>query len=279
MRESGWNLRDHIPLDEVIVQSHRGAGHLMPENSVQAFELAWSLGTIPEADLRTTKDGVIVAFHDPNFSRILPNATAEEKARGMGDLTWEEVSQLDIGAWKGQAFEGQRAPSLADVFRLLKDSPERRIYVDIKETRLDQLAREAGAAGVTRQLILAGTLYDLLRKWKSLAPESETLHWMGGTQAQLAGRLDALRQTGFAAIDQLQIHVRRAEGGFVPSPRFLAQTGAELRSRGILFQVLPWEMDEPQAFIQLMELGAASFATDYPDIAMRTIRDYYAAST
>src|SRR5690606_3620403 len=64
---SSWNLRDHIPLEAVTVQSHRGAGVLSPENSIEAFDIAWKLGTIPEADLRTSKDGVIVAFHDANF--------------------------------------------------------------------------------------------------------------------------------------------------------------------------------------------------------------------
>src|SRR5690606_13398026 len=87
---AGWNLRDHIPLSEVVVQSHRGAGVLSPENSIEAFEIAWRLGTIPEADLRTTRDGVIVAFHDRDFERILPHAPPDQRRRGIQDLTWEE---------------------------------------------------------------------------------------------------------------------------------------------------------------------------------------------
>ncbi|HWG84805.1 MAG TPA: glycerophosphodiester phosphodiesterase family protein, partial [Deinococcales bacterium] len=59
----GWRLRDHVALEDVLVQSHRGAGVLAPENTMAAFRLAWSLGTVPEADLRQTRDGEIVAFH------------------------------------------------------------------------------------------------------------------------------------------------------------------------------------------------------------------------
>src|SRR3954468_7135924 len=62
--KSSWNVRDHIPLEKFIIQSHRGAGELAEENTLAAFELGWKLGTYPEADIRTTKDGVIVAFHD-----------------------------------------------------------------------------------------------------------------------------------------------------------------------------------------------------------------------
>src|SRR5690606_17819252 len=105
--------------EDFIIQSHRGAGELAPENSKETFELAWSLGTIPEADLRTTKDGVIVAFHDNNFARILPNESAEMKKMAIQDLTWEQISQLDIGAWKGTEFQGQRVPKLAELFTLL----------------------------------------------------------------------------------------------------------------------------------------------------------------
>ena len=63
--KSSWNVRDHVPLRDFIIQSHRGAGELAPENSRESFELAWSLGTIPEADLRTSKDGVITGPNPP----------------------------------------------------------------------------------------------------------------------------------------------------------------------------------------------------------------------
>jgi glycerophosphoryl diester phosphodiesterase len=276
-----WNLRAHIALQDVVVQSHRGAGVLSPENSIEAFEIAWKLGTIPEADLRTTKDGVIVAFHDNDFQRILPHAAPEFRKKGIQDLTWDEVRALDIGAWKGPQFRGQRVPRLTDVYRILQRRPSRRLYIDIKNVDLEQLAREARAAKVADRLILASTVYDVIRKWKELAPESSTLHWMGGTEEQLRARLAELRKLRFAAITQLQIHVRTKDGpagqDLTPSPQFLVETGAELRRHGILFQALPWNSNDPKLFWRLMDLGVASFATDYPDVAMQAIRAYYAA--
>lgn len=277
---AGWNLRDHIPLSEVVVQSHRGAGVLSPENSIEAFEIAWRLGTIPEADLRTTRDGVIVAFHDRDFERILPHAPPAQRRRGIQDLTWEEVRRLDIGAWKGSRFAGQRVPSLEEMFAAMAADPARRLYIDIKNVDLEQLARQARAAGMEARLILASTDYAIIRNWKRLAPASHTLHWMGGTEERLAARLASLEEAGFEAVTQLQIHVRAqpaAEGFKIsPSPRFLVETGARLRRRGILFQVLPLENGDPAVYRYLMDLGVASFATDYPDTVMETIRAYYA---
>ncbi len=282
-----WNVRDHIPLDRIAVQAHRGAGDLAPEGSREAFDLGWKLGCIPEADLRQTKDGVIVSFHDGNFARILPNAPDDLKKKGVADLTFEEVKALDVGSFRSEQFAGQRVISLAEMVALLKAHPERSLYIDIKKVDFRQLADET--VEVHPQLILASTKYDELQRWRQLAPKSRTLHWMGGPagwvtaregsddpQAILAGRLKALREANYAGIDQLQIHVNTSpQGVFFPSEAFLRETGKELRQHGILFQTLPWGQKDARIFQRLLDLGCASFATDFPDSAMNAIREYY----
>lgn len=270
-----WNVRDHIPLTQITVQAHRGAGDLAPEGTKSAFELAWKLGCIPEADLRLTKDGVIVSFHDNNFERILPNAPAELRKKGVVDLTFAEMKQLDVGSFRGAQFAGQKPLSLAEMVSILKAHPERSLYIDIKKVDFHQLAEET--VGVHPQLILASTKYDEIKLWKQVAPKSRTLHWMGGTQEQLAKRLEALRTTNFTAIDQLQIHVRTGDdGSFTPSDDFLREAGNDLRTYGILFQTLAWGQKDAKIFHRLLDLGCASFATDYPDTTMEAIRQYYA---
>jgi glycerophosphoryl diester phosphodiesterase len=272
---SDWNVRDHIPLSQFVVQSHRGAGNLMAENSVAAFDLAWQLGTIPEADIRTTRDGVIVAFHDEDFTRILPNAEPEQQKRGIKDLTWEETARLDIGSWKGPGFADQRVPRMSEMCALLHGQPERRMYIDIKNVDLEQLATQTKNERVTRQLILASTDYAIIRRWKALAPESPTLYWMRGSDGELAGRFADLRKTDFADITQLQIHVHPKGSGITPSAGFLIEAGRELRAHGILFQAFAYDAAQPADFWRLLDLGVASFATDSPDLAMKAIREYY----
>ena len=270
-----WNLRDHIPLEKVMVQCHRGAGALSPENSVEAFGLAWQWNTIPELDLRMTKDGVIVAFHDNNFKRILPDAAEELQNKGIADLTLEEVKKLDIGIWKGKEFEGQRVPTLAETLELMKKDPKRMIYIDIKNVDFEQLARET--KGFHPRLILASTKNEEIRLWKKLAPTSMTLHWMGGSEEAIEKRFVELRKTNFVDITQLQIHVLiDKDSKLKPSEEFLKKTGIELRKHGVTFQTLPLECRDATVFKRLMDLGCASFATDYPDTTMTAIREYYA---
>ena len=268
-----WNVRDHIPLAQFTMQAHRGAGDLAPEGSLEAFELGWKLGCVPEADLRRTKDGVIVSFHDNNFARILPDAPEALKKKGVADLTFEEVKALDVGSFRDKKFAGQRVLSLAEMVGKLKAHPERSLYIDIKKVDFKQLAAET--VSVHPQLILASTKYEEVKLWKQVAPKSRTLHWMGGPQEQLAKRLEALRAVSFAGIDQLQIHVNTTNSVFSPSEDFLRQAGNELRTYGVLFQTLPWRQKEAKTFHRLLDLGCASLATDYPDVAMDAVRDYY----
>lgn len=160
----------------------------------------------------------------------------------------KQTSRLDTRATKGAQFDGQRVPRMADVYGMLQGHPERLMYVGIKNVDMDQLARETGQAGVTRQLILVSMDHAVIRRWTVLAPESSTLHGMGRTEQKLAARLKDLRKTNFA------------DGGITPSPQFLMEAGRELHAHRILFQ----------AFAN----DAAGFATDSPDLARNAIREH-----
>ena len=264
-----------------IIQSHRGAGNLAPENTLPTFELAWRLGTVPEADVRTTRDGVPVAFHDSNFARLVKGASADLKKKGVEDLAWQELSALDVGAWKGDEFAGQRVPRIADVFAAMRGRPDRLLYLDIKKVPLERLIAMAREHGVERQLIQASTKYDEIQAWKKLSPTSRTLLWMGGTEESLGKRLEELRAAGFACVDQLQIHVKvgdlNAADPFTPSSAFLRSVGKELAERKILFQTLPSGSNDPVAYHRLMDLGFNSFATDDPRITVGAVKAYQQA--
>src|SRR5688500_10804297 len=135
-----WNITDHIPLDRVIIQGHRGVGNLAEENTVEAFELAWKMGIYPECDLRMTRDGVIVPFHDNNFARVVKDASPELKKKGVKDLSYDELSKLDVGAWKGEQFKGRRIIPMTVIFERMRGRPERHLYMDIKSIAFPRLA-------------------------------------------------------------------------------------------------------------------------------------------
>lgn len=271
-----WNMTDHIPQDMVFVEGHRGYGNFGPEGSAESFYRAWNEGLVPEADLRLTKDGQIVSFHDGNLARLLPDAPEEIKNKKVKDLTLEEIQALDIGSYMGEQFKGQRALSMAEIVDILKEHPTWMVSCDIKDVDFEQLARETEP--VHRQLLVGSTNYEELLTWRKLAPKSPTLLWMGGSEEQLAKRIAELEKVNFHAIDQIQMHTSvDAEGHFSTTPEFYQRIGQRIRRHGILMQALIWGVpgSKGENYATLMDYGVASFSTDYPADTMNAISAYY----
>lgn len=272
------------PPKGMIVQSHRGAGELEAENTLAAFELGWKYGTYPEADVRQTSDGVIVAFHDNDFKRVTKDCPPELIEKGIADISFDQLSKLRVGMYKDGKFVPHEVPRLTEVFKLMSGHPERHLYMDIKKVDLGQLAREAKQYDVCKQVILAAPDHSTILAWKKLVPESDTLLWMGGTDDQLTSRMTALRAANFEGITQLQVHTklktkpeeikRDTPDPFTPSDRFIRSVAAEIKPRGILFQTLPYGGSTQEIYWKLLDLGLQSFATDRPDITIDALKCY-----
>ncbi len=74
-----------------LVVGHRGVPRLHQENTLAGFRRAANLG-IPaiELDVRLTRDGRAVVFHDPDLYRLAGSP------RHVSDLTWDELSKLRL---------------------------------------------------------------------------------------------------------------------------------------------------------------------------------------
>ncbi len=264
------------------IQAHRCAGIAMPENTLESAQWAWQHGVTPECDLRMTKDRQIVCFHDPNFARVPVNVDAKTKKLGVEKLTLTELKKLDVGSFRGAQYSGERIPTLESIFAEMHGHPERMLYLDIKTVDMDRLAELIRKYGVEQQGIFTSTHYDLLQDWKKRIPESPTLLWNGGTEAELTKKMDGLRKDDFKGITYLQIHVHvgdlASDEPFDPRSEFLRTLGKELKLRGIVFQVLPWECSDQRAYEKLLALGAESFATDYPEVTLGAVRSFRAKS-
>jgi glycerophosphoryl diester phosphodiesterase len=105
--------------------AHRGASHDAPENTVAAFRLAWEQGADAcELDIHQTRDGRIVAIHDPDTKRTTG------LARRVADLTLAELRTLDAGRWKSPAFAGEPIPTLGEM--LATTPPSGRVFIEVK---------------------------------------------------------------------------------------------------------------------------------------------------
>jgi glycerophosphoryl diester phosphodiesterase len=275
-----WNVKQNLPFSEILVQGHRGMGGEAPEGTLETFRAAWAINVVPEADIRMTKDGVIMSFHDNNFKRIIPDAPEDVKKLGVKDFTYEECRKLDVGAYMGEAFKGQQMADLDEMIAALQEDPRRLIFFDVKQVDFAVLAKATEA--VHPQIILASSKYDEIKAWKKVAPRSKAMLWMpttwGGTAEDLKDRFDKIRDQNFADLDALQVHVVVDDKGEVkPSLDVLRYCGTELRKRGVTFETLSWTNgDKASTYWTLLDAGCASFATDYPTTTMKAIGEYYA---
>ena len=105
--------------------AHRGASGEAPENTLAAFRRAFAQGADGiEGDFRLTRDGEIVCLHDATTGRT---AGADLV---VADTDLARLRALDVGAWKGPQWAGERIPTLAEVLGLVPAG--KRLYIELK---------------------------------------------------------------------------------------------------------------------------------------------------
>jgi glycerophosphoryl diester phosphodiesterase len=127
------------------VIGHRGAAGCAPENTLASLRAAADGGAAwVEFDVRLSRDGQAVLFHDDRLERT---------TNGLGrvaDCDLEELKRLDAGGWFGPRFRGERIPTLVEAIATLGELGLG-ANVEIKA----DLGREAETARVVTR-ILAG---------------------------------------------------------------------------------------------------------------------------
>ena len=117
-----------VPAYDTLI-SHRGESEDAPENTLPACQTAVARGFGFECDVYLSKDGRVFTFHDKTLTRTTGGANTNR----CGDVTWDEISRLDVGGWgkwKGSKFKGTRPALLEEILELARDG--RRIYVEVK---------------------------------------------------------------------------------------------------------------------------------------------------
>jgi hypothetical protein len=115
----------------VDVICHRGSSQHAHENTLEAFRATFVLGGDGnEFDIRKTKDGVLVVFHDDMLDHLL------EAYGDVSEVTWEELQRFrfrDPGRFGDQC----RIPTLVEVFDLHRKYGGL-MHLDIKRDGLDK---------------------------------------------------------------------------------------------------------------------------------------------
>jgi len=113
----------------VHVLCHRGAVEFAHENTLEAYRAAFALGADGnEIDIRATKDGVLVCFHDDMLDHLL------EAYGDVGDYTWSELRRFPFRR-PGPFGDHCRIPSLREVLELHRRQAGL-LFLDVKRPGL-----------------------------------------------------------------------------------------------------------------------------------------------
>lgn len=218
-------LKKHLPPK---LFAHRGDPVHAPENTLRSFAQAAAKGARGvELDIRRTRDGVWIVFHDASLKR-----TTGGRGR-VARKFWRDVSVLNAGG-------GESIPKLTDIltFALRRGL---KLFLDLKisggEESLLRVLRSSGC--LARVEIGVGRLRSCAR-WRRLLPKG-SIFWVTGYRAKVTPRRVALAKKWGAS--GLASYKRWVDGTAV---RCAHEKGLEL---------YVWTIDKKRELIRFRKLG------------------------
>jgi len=259
--------------------AHRGGGlNDRPDNTLAAFRYAWTLGGIPEADIRTTKDGAFICLHDETLERTGYGDAPILQAQ-VGNLEYALIKDIDVGSRFSDEYSAERIPLLEDVFALMAGHPERDIYLDLKTNELEHLARLVRSFGMEGRVYVSSPSIAQCGEIKARLPGVKTLLWCGGTPYEIRKNFENARSAGFAGIDQIQLHLNAVSLGkgwkYSIDAEYLKMAAAAARTAGVDFQAYP-KTFESRDLARLLEIGISWYVTDEPARFLETMTELQA---
>jgi glycerophosphoryl diester phosphodiesterase len=245
------NLRD-CPKKTLNI-AHRGASAYRPENTMEAFMEAITLGADSiEMDVRQTVDGYLVLSHDETVDRTTDGTGA------ISALTIKQVKALDAG-------RGTRIPTLEEVFSHLVQN-EVIVNLEIKSPGIEIKVVEMVHCLYRRDRVLICSFQpSVLRKVKEADPEMKTglvvgragpiksLQWVRGIFP-----LSTIRKL---KVDTLHQHVQ------LTSPYLIT------RCRREDIPLYVWVVDKEPEMRRLVRRGIDGICTNRPDVLSKVIQE------
>lgn len=247
----------------ILVEGHRGARAVLPENSLPAFEHAIRVGAdVLELDVWVTADDVLVVHHDPLINTAICEGPGGE--RTIRKLTLEQVRQWDCGAKKNPEFArqeprpGTRIPTLEEVLSLapkgsflfnieMKSQPARQDLQPPPEEYARLVAEMIRKHRLEQRVIVQSFDFALLRALRAVAPELRRA-------ALYAGLPRDFTELG-----------RDAGDAPVVSPHYSLVTAERVKqAHQAGLEVVPWTANTPELWDKLIEAGVDGIITDDP---------------
>ena len=219
---------------------HRGACGYYPENTLLSLKKAIEMGVdAVEFDVRATRDGVVVLFHDEKLDRLL-------KVKGrLRDKTYSELRRYTI--------KGEKIPTLQEALDFLKGAKVN-IVIEVKEPDITSKVLDiVERSGIEKDRILIVSFHHEIQK------EVESRGYRFG--AIFVCRPRSLKNM-FG--DELPYAV-------LPRHDMVDRELVE-EAHSLGMKVGTWEINDEEDLLKVLDLGVDMVASDYPDKILRALK-------
>ncbi len=259
--------------EKIYWQAHRGGGgYEAPDNTLFAIKYGWSLGGIPEVDIRMTLDEKIICLHDNTLARTT-DAPAEIADLPVKMVDFATLRKYDAGKKFSVANTGEKVPALSEVFELMHDDPEKMLYADVKNydpelfpVLLAEFGKLIRKYAVASQIIVASGYYDFICRIKDTIPDIKVMMWIGDTPEKRMETFRMLAAKDFAKLDIVQLHLYPLEKS---SGKWMYDL--ELEELAYAVDILKSELEvfpvgdfTESAIKELLDLNIRRYTTDEP---------------
>lgn len=168
-----WRAMEKDSREKFITYAHRGASEYCPENTLLSFYQGIAMGANGiETDVRRTKDGALVLFHDKDLTRVCGDEGS------VKNYTLEELKQFNV-----------TKNGLADKIVTLEDFLEHFAWRDISfaiELKDPDVERDTAELlrkyNMAKKTVVTSFKFDYIKAFKEYAPEFR-VGWLIKTSA------------------------------------------------------------------------------------------------
>jgi len=249
-----------------LLIAHRGGAGLAPENTLAAFYSAvsqWEADVL-ELDLRTTRDGELVVFHD---------STVDRTTNGTGlvaEMSFEQLRDLDAGhhftdpegdpSYRGR---GVRVPSFREV---LNAFPGQRINAELKEPAAAKpFLRVVSECRAVDRVLLASIHEGHRTGIRDIYPGPQS-----ASRSEIF-RFWALGRSGLGRWADPKVDVLQLPE-YSHGVHLVTRRNVELAHR-VNTPVHVWTVNEVSDMHRMMDLGVDGIMSDRPDRLARVLHE------
>jgi glycerophosphoryl diester phosphodiesterase len=243
----------------MLIIGHRGASAVAPENTMAAFREALAVGADGvEFDVRLTRDGVPVVIHDSTLRRTggLPDRVA--------DLTWAEISKVDVGSWFAGKFANETVPSLAELFKLFQ-SNNSTLYLEMKpdspaeyRSLAEACVKAVDEHSLKPRVVIECFQLPALKILREIDPDIKTVALFEPSFANPSVLSDQriINQAMDIGAAALALHHRLARGSLVQ------------KAKAARLHVAVWTVDDPAWIERARAIGIDALITNNPAVML-----------